>query len=94
MTDSFNTFAVGFHPAGTDAGDLHLRVDFDAQVSELGFGFGGEIRGIGRQHARAAIEQHHAALGGIDVAEVVAHVELGDVADGAGQFDARWVRRR
>ena len=28
------------------------------------------------------------AVVGIDVAEIVAHVELGDVADGAGQFDA------
>ena len=62
-------------------------MDFDAEAFELGFGLGGEIRGIGREHARAAIEQHHAALGGIDVAEVVAHVELRDVADGAGKFD-------
>ncbi len=63
-------------------------MDFDAEATELGFGFGGEIRGIRSQHARAAIEQHHAALGGIDVPEIVTHVELRNVADGAGEFDA------
>ena len=63
-------------------------VDFDAEAFELGFGFGGEILRIGGQHARAAVEQHDAALGGVDVAEVVAHVELGDVADGAGELHA------
>ncbi len=54
----------------------------------VGFGFGGEIRRIRGQHARAAIEQEHAAFGGVDVAKVVAHVELRDVADGAGELDA------
>ncbi len=66
-----------------------LRVYFDAEVFERGLSFGGEIRRIGGQHPRAAIEQHHAALGGIDVPEVVTHVELRNVADGAGEFDAR-----
>ena len=63
-------------------------MDFDAQALERRLGFGREIRRISGEHARAAVEQQHAALGGIDVAKVVAHVELCDVADGAGELDA------
>ena len=51
-------------------------------------GFFRQVFGVGGEDARRAFDQDHARLGGIDVAEVVAHVELGDVADGAGKFDA------
>ena len=40
------------------------------------------------EDAAAAIEQKDAALGGIDVAKIVAHVKLRDVADGAGKLHA------
>ena len=80
--------AAGLDPAGADAGDVGVGVDLDAQMGESGFGFGGEVGRIGGQDARAGVEQEHAGFGGVDVAEVVAHEELGDVANGAGQLDA------
>ena len=46
-----------------------------------------QIFRVSGQDAGRAFDQDDARLGGIDVAEIVAHVELGDVADGAGQFD-------
>ncbi len=79
---------AGLDPAGAEVGDMGVGVDFDAERRERGFGFGGKVFRIGGEDARRAFEQQHAGLGGVDVAEVVAHVELGDVADGAGQLDA------
>ena len=67
---------------------MALGVDFDAEMKEFAFGLGGKILGIGGQDARAVVEKQDARLGWVDVAKIVAHVELGDIADGAGKFDA------
>ena len=83
-----DALAVSLNPPRADAGDLRFGVDFDTQMLECGFGLGGEILRIGGEHARAGVEQENATLGGIDVSKIMAHVELSDVADGAGQFDA------
>jgi len=80
--------ALGLDPARPYAVDLGLGMDFDAEALKLGLGFGGQILRICGQDTGASVEQQHAALGGIDVAEIVAHVELRDVADGARKLNA------
>ena len=55
---------------------------------QLLFGFGGEVFRIGGEYARAIVEDHDASLSGIDVAEIVPHIKLGDVADGSGELNA------
>ena len=63
-------------------------VDFNAQIGQLLFGLGGEVFGVGCEHARTCIKNQHAALGRVDVPEVMAHVVLRDVDDGSGELDA------
>ncbi len=79
---------LGFDPARPDGGDMGMGVDLDAQAAQRGFGFGGKVFGISSQNARRTFEQQDAGFRGIDVAEVVAHIELGNVGDGSGQLDA------
>ena len=67
---------------------MGVGVDLDAQAGERGFGLGGESWRVGGENAWRAFEQQHAGFGGVDVAEVVAHIELGNVGDGSGQLDA------
>ena len=57
-------------------------------MRQLFDGFFRQVFGVGGEDAGRAFDQDHAGLGGIDVAKVVAHVKLRDVADGAGDFDA------
>ena len=79
---------AGFSIARTNVGDAAVEMDFNAQLFELFLRLGRQVLGIGGEQAIAAIEQQHLGLGGVDVAEVAAHVVLGDIADGAGQFHA------
>ena len=83
-----DALSVGFNPSRAYSGDLRFGVHFDAQMLERSLRFGGEVRRIRGEHARAAVKQENAAFGWVDVAKVVAHVKLGDVANGAGQLDA------
>src|ERR1039458_2451433 len=50
----------------------------------------GKVVGKGGKDARRSFKEENAGFGGVDVAEVAAHIELGDIADGAGQFHPCW----
>ena len=61
---------------------------FGAESLQLLFGFDGKVFGVIREDVLLAFNEDDAGLGGIDMAEVAAHVVAGDVADGSGEFDA------
>ena len=67
---------------------MAFGVDFNAEVKEFAFSFGREVFGVGGEDAGAVIEEQDARLRWVDVAEIVAHIKLRDIADGASEFDA------
>ena len=62
--------------------------DFDAEVSDERFGFGGKVLGISVEDAVAAFHEEDAGFFGTDVAEIVAQSFAGDFGEGTGEFEA------
>ena len=81
-------FAADFHPSGAKVVHVGLGMNFDAESRKRSLGLGGQVGGISGKDARRALQQQHAGFPGIDVPKVAAHVELGNIADGACQFHA------
>ncbi len=57
-------------------------------MKELTLSLDGKILWIGGQNPRTVVEEQDARLGWIDVAEIMAHVKFGDIADSTSKFDA------
>ena len=69
-------------------GDRLAQHDLDADTFQRALRIGREIVGEACQHARAGLDQHHACLVGVDVAEVRRQRVARQFGDGAGEFDA------
>ena len=63
-------------------------MNFNTEVKEFALGFGGEVLRVGSEDTGTAIEEQDARFRWIDMAEIVPHIELRDIADGASEFDA------
>jgi hypothetical protein len=87
--DGAGGFAVFVADAiGTNVGDEGAEHDFDAEVLDEFFGFGGKIFGIGSENARAAFHENDAGFLGTDAAKVVFQGVVSDFGEGAGEFEA------
>jgi len=73
---------------GVNVGDECAEHDFDAEVREEFFCFGGEIFGVRSENARAAFHQDDTRFLGTDAAEVVFESVVSDFGEGAGEFEA------
>jgi len=71
-----------------DVGDEDAFHDFDAEVSDERFGFGGKILGIDVEDAVAAFHEEDAGFFGMNAAEIVAQSFAGDFGEGASEFEA------
>src|SRR5208337_271727 len=76
------------YAGGSDVRDEDAFHDFDAEVSDEGFGFGGKIFGINVEDAVATFHEEDAGFLGMYVAKIVAQGFAGDFGEGAGKFEA------
>jgi hypothetical protein len=72
-----------------DRGDARVQPHLDVPLLERPLARLGQLRWIRAEHPIAALEQHHLDLGRIDRAEVVGQRVEADLAERAGQLDAR-----
>ena len=86
--DGIDTLVADHDVAGLDVGDMGARAVGDAKRGELLAGLLLKVGGVGAEDVGRALEDEDLGHGGVDVAKIFGHVELGDVADCAGQLDA------
>ena len=83
------------HAVGVDAGHARARATPSTpRRSSCACAFSRKLGRIGRQHALAALDQHHARVVRIDAAEFAAQGVARDLGEGAGELDAGRRRRR
>ena len=75
-------------PSARAFGDGLAQHHFDADTFQRALRVSREIVGKARQHARTGLDQDHARLVGVDVAEVGRQRVPRQFRDGAGEFDA------
>ena len=80
--------ARGADRARPDVGHQRLGAHLDAEAAQLLLGLVAQARADRRQEPRAALEQHHRGLAGVDVAEVAAERVAPDLGHRAGHLDA------
>lgn len=73
---------------GIDIVDHGVFEDFNAEMGNKLFGFGGKILRIGGKHASGAIEKDNAGFARIDVAKIMAKSFASNFGEGAGKFEA------
>jgi hypothetical protein len=71
-----------------DLGDGLAEHDLDADLFQRRLGIGREVVGKSCEHARARLDQHHARLVRVDVAEIAGQGVMRHLGDGAGELDA------
>ena len=73
---------------GVDAGDARPGPDVHPQALELSPGLLGEVVGVGREHARHALDQDDARVARVDVLELPGQGLTRDLGERAGELDA------
>ena len=73
---------------GVDAGDARPGPDVHPQALELSPGLLGEVVGVGREHARHALDQDDARVARVDVLELPGQGLTRDLGERAGDLDA------
>ncbi len=90
--DSIDAFAAAFVAnydiARPDINHFGVGAELHAKRGKLFPRLALQIRRIGRENIRRAFEYEDLRHRRVDVTEVLGHIELCDVADGAGEFNA------
>ena len=73
---------------GVDIVDHGVFENFDAEMGNEFFRFGGKILGVSGEYARSAIKQNDASFGGIDVAKIIAKSFASNFRERAGKLEA------